>query len=1002
MLTTVLVTCLALQGATGADEPRLAPGHKLTQVDRVVLEVEHPGIYTLIRFPQGAIVMGDKREESGWVGVQLAPGRHTFELPDGPADITALPGEVQRASSGTFLNRAVAELNSGDITAAELSLLACRARPTSAVNDNLAQMFQGEVARRNGRLAEARELLLASKDAVEAMGDPAAIAAGTDSLGQVAIAEEDWDLAQQCFERLQSLSSGSGGRAYATSRLATIADGRRDVDRARALHEEALASLDAESEAIYVSSVAFEAGRFHQDRAELARAVELYERAASSAPRWTQALPALAQICLVEMRRARYGTALAKLAEVEALAAEHSPSPHDVTVLRTRAALAFSLGEFGLAREHLEELLLLVEDADARAEIRTNLAMVSFLQDDHETALIRYDEALSATPETSRLRCFALNGKSAVLIDADRPEEARPLAREALELAKQLGDAELQAATMITVSLVSASLGEGDAARAEADAAVAFVQSQDARDLLLSAWHNVARAALIQGDEAAVDDLLGRAWSESMRDELSELPSLDAAQVRSRLSELAEWSEVAADLVARRVQHGTGDLDEGFRQVDSWKARTLVADIRGGPAPLSGTGPAGAAAGGRALVEYAFGESRLYAFVSDGGGLRFVDLGPRKPIESLTRSFVEDLRDERVIAGPAQVVRDGSALHERLVAPLGLASGSVVIVPSGVLSQLPFEALVAAAPESPQSFEKVEFVLDRMDVGYAPSAATLAALDSRSARAPSGRAALLLGDPTYATEADGTGGGLLATRTSSGARWARVPHTRGEVTRVARILLGRQSGDEAQSELIRLAEAEGTRDASLSTPAFELRLGKEASVSALSSLAPGAKLIHIAAHAQLDPWDSRRTGLVLAWDDQEQGLFTLADIAGLRLDAELVVLSGCETAGGRLLNDEGVQSMAEAFLAAGARSVVASLWPVSDPQSQSLMERFSAAYLAEGEAPDHALRRAKRELRAGRPVRGALPQAASSDPRRGHPHYWAAFLFNGAPGPARR
>src|SRR6188474_1187029 len=99
MLTTVLVTCLALQGATVADEPRLAPGNKLTQVDRVVLEVEIPGIYTLIRFPQGAIMMGNRRADDGWVLVDLKPGRHTFELPDGPGDITALPGAVQPASS---------------------------------------------------------------------------------------------------------------------------------------------------------------------------------------------------------------------------------------------------------------------------------------------------------------------------------------------------------------------------------------------------------------------------------------------------------------------------------------------------------------------------------------------------------------------------------------------------------------------------------------------------------------------------------------------------------------------------------------------------------------------------------------------------------------------------------------------------------------------------------------------------------------------------------------
>ncbi|HZM01318.1 MAG TPA: CHAT domain-containing protein, partial [Planctomycetota bacterium] len=772
---------------------------------------------------------------------------------------------------------------------------------------------------------------------------------------------------------------------------------RRDMDGARKLHEEALAALGDDSEASYVSSVCFEAGRFFQQRAEFGRAAALLERAADSAPRWDQQLTALGQLSQVELVRGRYGAALARLDEVNALASEHSPSPFDAQVLRARASLAFSLGELGLARELLEQLLELCDEDEDRAAVMADQALLAFMQDDWIPSIGLYDRALETAPESGKARWLALYGKAAVLLADERTKEAETLAREALALAGQLDDAHLRTASLITVSGIDARLGRGNQARKDAEAAVAELERQDSRELLLSAWHSLARAALLQGDETTVDELLDRAWAESTSAEVSALPSLEAAQLRSRLSELSAWGEVAADLLARRAGGGPDALAAGFRRIEQWKARTLLADIQGQPGVPDDLGRALAAAlSGRTLVEYAAGEERLYAFVVDGESLRFVDLGPRRPTETLARRFIDGLRDEQRLAPPSDVARDGRRLFEALLEPLELPGERIVIVPDGELSRLPFEALVVAAPEAPKGFDGVVFALDRLDIGYAPSAAALVALAERGQTGPGDRVALLLGDPSYAAEAQPAPGSLLAARTTTGMHWARLPHSRDELTRVARILLTGRGDERAKEDLFRLTQLEDTRDVSLSTQAFELRLGKEATAAALSELAPRASLIHIAAHGQVDPWDTRRTGLVLAWEGGGPGLFSLADIAALELDADLVVLSACETARGRLLNDEGVQSMASAFHAAGARGVIATLWPVSDPQSQALMERFAAAYLAGGEAPDRAVRLAKRELRTAHASRGTGLPSAPPDPRRGHPHSWAPFLFSGA------
>src|SRR6185436_2266866 len=672
MLTSVLLAGACLLGAAAGDDPKLVPGQRLEQVERVELVIDTAGIVTLGR-SNGALVGGKTRSDEGWLVIDLKPGRYTIELPGGPGDITALPGPVDPLSAETFLNRAIAQMSSGDFSGERLSLLACRARPGKPSTDALARMLQGDLLRRDGRNAEARELLLGAREGVEAYGNPSLIAFGADALGQIALAEDEWDLAQQCFERVRDLATDPGAKAFAISRLARTAAGRRDIDLARKLHEEALSTLTEDSGPRDVSEVAFQAGCFMQSRADFARAIELLERAASSAPSWNQRLPALGQMSQVEMARGHYGAALRLLDQVDALAAAHSPSPYDRHVLRVRAELAFSLGEFGEARECNEQLLVGTDDPAERSEIRTNLALISFMQDDDEQATKLYDEVLTASPDAEPARWRALNGKAAVLLEDDRPKEAEPLAREALAVAQAIDDPHLQTASRIAVSGVEARLGQGEAARAHAEASLESVRTQGANDLLLYALHNVARAALVLGDEATVKSTLDRAWTESLAVDVGGLPTLETAQVRSRLSELADWSEVAGDLTARHAGASRDTLADGFRQAEQWKARTLRSDIQG-HAEVAATLDRDVASlvGDGALVEFVAGQTGL--------------------------------------APPDVVARDGGELYDRLLRPLALDAQRLTIVPSGELARLPFDALVVSAEKTVRNFDDVVFV----------------------------------------------------------------------------------------------------------------------------------------------------------------------------------------------------------------------------------------------------------------------------------------------------
>lgn len=164
-------------------------------------------------------------------------------------------------------------------------------------------------------------------------------------------------------------------------------------------------------------------------------------------------------------------------------------------------------------------------------------------------------------------------------------------------------------------------------------------------------------------------------------------------------------------------------------------------------------------------------------------------------------------------------------------------------------------------------------------------------------------------------------------------------------------------------------------------------VGNEATEERAKALSRRTDLVHLAVHAttnDLLPLNSalvftiptevaaRENGLLQAWEIFDQ----------VRLNAELVTLSACETALGRDAGGEGLLSLTRAFHYAGARSVLASLWRVDDQATSVLMQRFYENIKA-GAPKDEALRRAQ--------------VATSREAGHSHPYYWAAFQLSGAP-----
>src|SRR5262245_44078627 len=176
----------------------------------------------------------------------------------------------------------------------------------------------------------------------------------------------------------------------------------------------------------------------------------------------------------------------------------------------------------------------------------------------------------------------------------------------------------------------------------------------------------------------------------------------------------------------------------------------------------------------------------------------------------------------------------------------------------------------------------------------------------------------------------------------------------------------------------------------------------------------GCDVLHIAAHARVvdrSPWQSgfrmadttsaeAATGSRAAGEEEEvePGFLSAEDavriarafppgpyvrawqIAQLRLGAELALLSGCETAGGRVTTGEGTLGLTAAFLSAGVPVVVSSLWPIDDRVTRAMMRSFYRR-LAGGDPVATALRRAQLEMRRSS--------------RYAHPYFWAGFTVVG-------
>jgi CHAT domain-containing protein len=318
-----------------------------------------------------------------------------------------------------------------------------------------------------------------------------------------------------------------------------------------------------------------------------------------------------------------------------------------------------------------------------------------------------------------------------------------------------------------------------------------------------------------------------------------------------------------------------------------------------------------------------------------------VSLGSREQIEKLVASYL------KAVKAKLPAVQEARSLYNDLLRPIRETSqkGTFIIVPDGQLHLVPFDGLKDATGRC---------VVETRTVVYSPSANSFYLLAEQNRPQKARKALLAIGGVPYSRSPMNRTG---LTRGFNRSGFADLPSSADEVRIAAAAFPGQK---------------------------VDLLVGASATEAAFKAASLNEyRVIHLAVHAFADSTFPDRAALVLLSDPAagEDGFLQASEIAQMRFPSDLVVLSACDTSVGPLQGQDGVANLSRAFLEAGARSVISTLWEIDDNSALFLMKRFYA-HLSANQSAATSLTAAKRDM-----LRTFGPKAL--------PYQWAGFTIEG-------
>jgi tetratricopeptide (TPR) repeat protein len=399
------------------------------------------------------------------------------------------------------------------------------------------------------------------------------------------------------------------------------------------------------------------------------------------------------------------------------------------------------------------------------------------------------------------------------------------------------------------------------------------------------------------------------------------------AQAAEALGRLAQSDDLGDAAKARRDVNAIEDQLNGF---DLRIRKTIPrAGLLALPVPASIRQVAAVLAPDETLLSYFIAHDQSYVWTVERGGASLTQLDAPAVIARGVQALLDRMGQPGAgFDGKPPGQAEAEALGRSLLPTVLTPERRLIVAPDGPLYRLPFAALRQAGHALAEAHEIV----------VVPSASTLELMRRRPARKASSNL-LLAGAP-------------------AGAGAEALPFAAEELRQLAALY--------PENERTLLVGARFTRNNLLALPLDTF--GR----------------IHLATHGWIDSADPRHVGLALSPESGQSGpaILSLREVLAMKLNAELVALPACHSAQGELLPGEGLLSLTRAFLHAGARTVLASLWDLDDRSAADFIEQFYG-HLRDGRSAADALRRTQRAF------------IGSDRAAQRHPYRWAPFVLIG-------
>ncbi len=967
------------RAATGKDVAAL-PGFVASRRGKAVDRAARAAAYAALARVGAAVKQGDAATASSVLdGVRTPPNDPIAAIRIGGARADALRGLSRLAESGVAFLAVAKEAR----TLGWLEYAGAAYQAAAAVAHARSDL-RGALAALEGEL-----------EVAQAGGMPAHVASVLGNIGVVHESLGDYPHALEFQERSLAMAQGLGARGIVAAALRNIGEIRQAMGEfARAIesYERARKLCEELGDRKGVSVTLVGLGTTYLALGDSSRALEFQERALKideeTGDREGVGV-VLATIGNIHMTRGDYSKAL-QLFERSRETLEKFGRPSQVAALLTNmGSLYCNLADFPRALEFEERALRLTTEMGNRAGAAVtlgNMGIIHMALQDYPRALAAQERALKLKEEIGDRAGVAATLMNLGVVH-DRlgdPARALEITERALRLHEEVGDR--SGAAQARVNIGNFMRARGDFARALEfqERALAEAEALGVQEVILKAVLSLAHTHLENGGAARAValarrgvDVLGRLGSG--------LAEEQGARAREQFLDVFEYG--------LRAALDAGDTAAAAHFLESARAATLLESLGGRDALRAVAIPeALRAEEARARAAEALAAKRSLAALA-GGNLRAIQES-RKALEAAQASVgeaigriqrqakagasvlypeadtIEEIRkrvgsqealvlygflSEEALAlvatrDGARVVRlgkdkpieeacaakDWASVRALVVDPLGLPETTrrLLLSPSGALSYVPFCALL---PDT--------------EIAYVPSGTAYGVLlDDQDKH---GEGVLALGDPDYEVKSDSMAGAVAL---RGGLTLVRLPATGEEAKAVGTVtLLGRDVTEQ------------GLRDGLAKKPRW--------------------RAVHLACHGLFNLERPMFSSLALTPAGEDDGFLSALEVFGMKVPADLAVLSACETGKGKVYKAEGIVGLTRAFMFAGAPRVLVSLWKVDDEATRALMVKFYELWNP-------------RDGKPGLPTAEALHKAQEfvrSQPKWEHPHFWAAWVLWGLP-----